>query len=208
MKRLLTLLTLSWLTLIPAAATAADMAMHKPAATETAIFAGGCFWCMEKPFEQIDGVLSVTSGYIGGHTQHPTYDNYVAGGHIEAVKIVYDPHKVDYQRLLDVYWHQVNPTDAGGQFVDRGHAYITSIFYLNEMQRRQAEASKKAMDASGVFGKPIVTPIVAATTFWPAETYHQDFYKKNPVRYWFYRSRSGRDDYLDKIWGEERDGHH
>jgi len=208
MKRLTLLFSLAWLALgLPSAATAGDMAMQRPAATETAIFAGGCFWCMEKPFEQVAGVISVTSGYTGGRTMNPTYDNYVAGGHIEVVRVVFDPAKVSYEKLLDIYWRQINPTDAGGQFVDRGHAYITSIFYLSERQRRLAEASKKAMDKSGRFGKPIVTPIVPAKPFYAAEEYHQDFYKKSPVRYWYYRSRSGRDDYLDKIWGKDREGH-
>lgn len=178
-----------------------------PSLADEAIFAGGCFWCMEKPFEQVDGVSQVISGYTGGSSLNPTYDNYVAGGHIEAVKVTYDPARVSYEKLLDLYWHQINPTDGGGQFVDRGHAYTTAIFYLSEAQKRAATASKARMDASGVFGggsgKRIVTPILPAEPFWPAEEYHQDFYKKNPVRYWYYRSRSGRDDYLKGIWGEE-----
>jgi len=172
------------------------------AAAEEAIFAGGCFWCMEKPFEQVAGVSEVISGYTGGTSLNPTYGNYVAGGHIEVVKVIFDPKQVSYERLLDIYWHQINPTDPGGQFVDRGHAYTTAIFYLNETQRKAAITSKRKMDASGVFGKKIVTPILPAARFWPAEEYHQDFYKNNPVRYWYYRSRSGRDDYLERVWGE------
>ena len=179
------------------------------ALADEAIFAGGCFWCMEKPFEHVEGVSEVISGYSGGRTANPTYSNYAGGGHIEVVKVVFDPAKVSYDQLLDVYWHQINPTDAGGQFVDRGHAYTTAIFYLNDVQKKAAIASKKRMDASGVFGKPIVTPVLPAQTFWPAEAYHQDFYSKNPVRYWYYRSRSGRDDYLESVWGDaaERSEH-
>jgi len=172
--------------------------------TERAIFAGGCFWCMEKPFEKLDGVLSVTSGYTGGTTENPTYEDYVAGGHIEVVEIVYDPSKVSYDKLLDVYWHQVDPTDPGGQFVDRGHAYTTAIFYTTEEQKEKAEKSKTDLEKRGVYDKPIVTPIEPAVTFYPAEDYHQDYYKKNPLRYKFYRAGSGRDNYLDGVWGKDR----
>jgi peptide methionine sulfoxide reductase msrA/msrB len=170
-----------------------------------ALFAGGCFWCMEKPFEQMDGVLSVTSGYAGGTTENPNYENYAAGGHIEVVQIVYDPHKVSFKELLDVYWRQVDPTDAGGQFVDRGHAYTTAIFYFDEEQRMLAEQSKKELAASTIFERPVVTPIIPAATFYPAEDYHQDYYKENPIRYRFYRAGSGRDAFLDKVWGKDRD---
>jgi len=174
------------------------------AATEKAIFAGGCFWCMEKPFEQIDGVLSVVSGYTNGKTANPNYQNYNQGGHVEVVEITYETSKVTYAQLLDVFWHQINPTDAGGQFVDRGYAYTSAIFYLNEAQRVAAEKSKAELAKSGRFAKPLVTPIQAAKTFYAAEEYHQDYYKKNPVRYWYYRKGSGRDAYLDAIWGEAR----
>ncbi len=174
---------------------------------EKAIFAGGCFWCMEKPFEQLDGVVAVVSGYTTGKTKHPTYENYVQGGHLEAVEITYHPAQVSYDKLLDVFWRQINPTDAGGQFVDRGYAYSTGIFYLNDKQRKLAEASKAKMDASGLFGKPIVTPIKPAQTFYAAEDYHQDYYKKNPIRYWYYRKGSGRDQYLDSVWGKDRGEH-
>jgi peptide methionine sulfoxide reductase msrA/msrB len=176
-----------------------------PDGYEKAIFAGGCFWCMEKPFEQLEGVVSVTSGYTGGTTEHPTYNDYVNGGHIEVIQVVYDPKKVGYQKLLDVFWHQVDPTDAGGQFVDRGHAYTTVIFFFDDRQRQLAEASKKDLDERHVYPKPIVTPIIPATTFWPAEEYHQDYYHKNPIRYAYYRSNSGRDQYLESIWGKEKD---
>lgn len=164
-----------------------------------AMFAGGCFWCMEKPFEHLDGVIDVVSGYAGGTTMNPTYEDYGGGGHIEVVEITFDPKKITYRQLLDVYWHQVDPTDAGGQFVDRGHAYSTAIFYKTDEQRRLAEASKAELDAAGIFNGPIVTPILPYATFYRAEEYHQDYYKKNPIRYSFYRSRSGRDDFLKNV---------
>lgn len=172
-----------------------------------AIFAGGCFWCMEKPFEKLDGVSAVVSGYIGGTTENPTYENYGAGGHTEAVEVTYDPNKIGYGELLDVFWRQIDPTDAGGQFVDRGHSYVSGIFYLDDEQKRLAEQSKKELAARKIFDKPLVTPIVAATTFYPAEEYHQDYYKKNPIRYGYYRAGSGRDRFLDKVWGEDRNLH-
>jgi len=170
------------------------------AETQRALFAGGCFWCMESPFEKLDGVISVKAGYAGGTTENPTYENYVAGGHIEVVEVVFDPKRVSYKQLLETFWHQIDPTDAGGQFVDRGHAYTSAIFYFNEEQRVQAEQSKKDLAASGPFTKPLVTPILPAPRFFPAEEYHQDYYKKNPVRYKFYRSRSGRDEFLQQTW--------
>ncbi len=172
----------------------------QPEGTEKALFAGGCFWCMEKPFESLDGVISVTSGYAGGTTKMPTYQNYVAGHHIEVVQIIYDPRIISYQKLLNTFWHQIDPTDAGGQFVDRGHAYTTGIFYYDSKQKELAEASKHELEQSGIFEKPIVTPIAPAPEFWPAEEYHQDYYKKNPLRYGFYRSRSGRDTFLKNHW--------
>jgi len=170
-----------------------------------AMFAGGCFWCMEKPFSELMGVESVTAGYAGGKTEHPTYQNYAAGGHIEVVQVVYDPKKINYKKLLDVFWHQINPTDAGGQFVDRGHAYTTAIFYYNDDQRRLAEASKADLNGRHIFQKSIVTPIIPAVTFWPAEEYHQDYYHKNPLRYTFYRFNSGRDQYLESIWDKKKE---
>jgi peptide methionine sulfoxide reductase msrA/msrB len=180
------------------------MAMSGDRGLETAIFAGGCFWCMEKPFEHLDGVKSVISGYTAGKTENPTYKNYAAGGHIEAVKITYDPSVITYDRLLEVYWMQINPTDAGGQFVDRGHAYTTAIFYTDEAQKEAAERSKAELEVRQVYPEPIVTPILPAKSFYAAEDYHQDYYKKSPIRYKFYRSRSGRDQYLDSIWGQDR----
>ncbi|MBU0680812.1 MAG: peptide-methionine (R)-S-oxide reductase MsrB [Proteobacteria bacterium] len=183
---------------------AADMGPGKGNNLETAIFAGGCFWCMEKPFEALAGVHAVVSGYTAGRTTNPTYKNYDVGGHIEVVQITYDPAVISYDRLLDVYWMQVNPTDAGGQFVDRGHAYTTAIFYTSAHQKEIAERSKEALGKRGVFSAPLVTPILPAETFYPAEEYHQDYYKKNPLRYKYYRNGSGRDKYLDSIWGKER----
>ncbi len=167
---------------------------------EEALFAGGCFWCMEKPFEQLKGVVSVVSGYAGGTTVNPTYENYGQGGHVEVVQIVFNPNEITYQQLLDVYWRQVDPTDAGGQFVDRGHAYTTAIYYYNQEQRELAEASKEQLARRGIFQKPLVTPILPAPAFYRAEEYHQDYYKENPIRYNYYRSRSGRDDFLEKTW--------
>ena len=169
-----------------------------------ATFAGGCFWCMEPPFARLAGVVSVTSGYMGGKTAHPTYENYAAGGHIEVVEILFDPSRVNYADLLQVFWRQIDPTDAGGQFADRGQAYTSAIFYQDQEQQRLAEASRAELAASGRFAKPVVTPVKAASTFYPAEEYHQDYYKKNPIRYRFYRAGSGRDQFLDRIWGKER----
>ena len=172
--------------------------------TEIATFAGGCFWCMEGPFEALDGVLSVTAGYIGGTKEHPTYEEVSAGitGHAESIQIVYDPSKVSYQQLLDVFWRQIDPTTPNQQFADHGTQYRTAIFYHNEAQQRLAEASKQALTASGKFAHPLVTEIVPASRFYPAEDYHQDYYKKSPLRYKLYRIGSGRDAYLKKAWGQ------
>lgn len=173
--------------------------------TASAIFAGGCFWCMEQPFDELDGVLSTTSGYIGGHTPSPTYSQISAGdtGHAEAVEVVYDPAKIGYDRLLEVFWRNVDPLDAGGQFCDRGDQYRTAVFYTTEEQRQAAERSKQELTASGRFDEPIVTPIVEADKFYTAEDYHQDYYMTNPVRYKFYRYRCGRDERLREVWGDE-----
>lgn len=168
-----------------------------------ATLAGGCFWCMEKPFEELAGVRSVVSGYAGGTTANPTYDNYGAGGHLEVVEITFDPTVISYQQLLEVYWRQIDPTDGGGQFVDRGKAYSSAIFYHDEEQRRQAEESRLALEKSGVFSKPLVTAIMPAQTFYPAEDYHQDYYKHNPIRYKLYRQNSGRDRFLDRVWADK-----
>ena len=183
-----------------APARAENTTMETAGKPEKALFAGGCFWCMTKPFETQDGVISVTAGYAGGATENPTYHDYVAGGHIEVVQVLFDPKKVTYGKLLDIFWHQIDPTDAGGQFVDRGHAYISAIFVYNDEQRRLAQASKMKLADSGIFKSPLVTPILDAPRFWPAEEYHQDYYKKNPIRYHYYRSRSGRDEFLEKTW--------
>ncbi len=172
------------------------------AGLETAILAGGCFWCMEKPFEHLPGVVSVVSGYTDGQTKNPTYENYAQGGHVEVVEISFDPAKITYSKLLDVFWHQIDPTDPDGQFVDRGPQYRSAIFYLNDEQKALAEKSRDELMKSGRFDKPIVTEINKASIFYPAEEYHQDYYEKNPIRYKFYRYRSGRDQFLDKAWGE------
>lgn len=171
--------------------------------SEKALFAGGCFWCLEKPFEILDGVISVISGYAGGTTANPTYQDYGDGGHIEVVQITYDPEAISYARLLDVFWRQIDPTDGGGQFVDRGHGYISAIFYYDDNQKQMAEDSKRHLAASGIFTKPLVTPIEPAPRFWPAEDYHQDYYKKNPLRYNYYRSGSGRDNFLRRYWQDK-----
>lgn len=170
-----------------------------------ATFAGGCFWCMEPPFDELEGVISTTSGYIGGHKADPTYKEVSAGGtgHTEAVEIVYDPTKISYEALLEVFWRNVDPLDASGQFCDKGDQYRTGIFYHDAEQQRLAEASRRALEDSGRLDAPIVTEIVSATTFYPAEDYHQDYYKKNPVRYTLYRYSCGRDKRLEQLWGEQ-----
>lgn len=170
---------------------------------ELATFAGGCFWCMVSPFEELPGIKKVVSGYTGGHTENPTYEEVCSGttGHVEAVQITYDPSVFPYEKLLDIYWQQIDPTDAGGQFVDRGSSYKTAIFYHTEEQKRKAEASKKALEESGRFDKPIVTPILPAKPFYEAEEYHQNYHKKNPYHYKRYREGSGRDAFIEKHWG-------
>lgn len=170
-----------------------------------AVVAGGCFWCMEKPFEKLEGVSTVVSGYAGGKTDNPTYKTYMRDGHIEVVEISYDPSLVSFKELLDVFWKQVNPTDAGGQFVDRGHGYTSAIFVKNAEERRIAENSIMELEKRNIFDKPLVTPILNHVPFYAAEEYHQDYYKKNPIRYKYYRSRSGRDQFLTKVWGSEMD---
>ena len=168
-----------------------------------ATFAGGCFWCMEPPFDALDGVVSTTSGYTGGQTANPTYEQVSAGktGHAEAVEIVYDPRKVTYARLLEVFWRNIDPLTANAQFCDTGSQYRAVIFVHDATQRRLAEASKDAVAQR--LQKPIVTEITAASQFWPAEEYHQDYYKKNPIRYKFYRTSCGRDRRLEAIWGPD-----
>jgi peptide methionine sulfoxide reductase msrA/msrB len=172
-------------------------------APRVATFAGGCFWCMEAPFEKLDGVVEVISGYTGGEESRPTYEQVSAGatGHAEAIQVRYDPERITYGELLDVFWRQVDPTDPGGQFVDRGQQYRSAIFYHDEEQRELAKASKAALEQSGRYGDPIVTEILPARVFYRAEEYHQDYSRKNPLRYKYYRRRSGRDQHLARVWG-------
>jgi peptide-methionine (S)-S-oxide reductase len=171
---------------------------------QRATFAGGCFWCMEPPFEALDGVVSVTSGYTGGSEADPTYKQVSSGttGHTEAVEIVYDPSKVSYETLLDLYWHNVDPTTADRQFCDRGRQYRPAIFTHDEAQKTLAEASRAEIEKAKTFKDKIVVEIVAATRFYAAEDYHQDYYKKNPIRYKYYRNGCGRDDRLEDLWGK------
>ena len=170
---------------------------------DQAIFAGGCFWCMKSPFEKLDGIQDVIAGYIGGTKANPTYQDYAQNGHVEAVQITYDPKRVSYTTLLDIFWRQIDPTDARGQFVDRGPQYRTAIFYLTDEQKKLAEESKKQLDQSGRFSKPIVTELIKASPFYKAEEYHQDYHTKNSWRYWWYRYNSGRDRFLKKVWGKQ-----
>jgi len=170
---------------------------------DKAVFAGGCFWCMTPPFEKLAGVKSVISGYTGGTGANPNYGDYADKGFIEAVEVTYDPSKTTFDKLLDVFWRQIDPTDAGGQFVDRGPQYRPAVFYGSEEQRTLAEASRQRLAASHTFDKPIVTEILKAGVFYPAEGYHQDYYKKSPVKYKYYRWNSGRDQFLKKVWGKK-----
>lgn len=172
---------------------------------ELATFAGGCFWCMVTPFEEWPGIIKVVSGYTGGHTENPTYEEVCSDttGHYEAVQITFDPAIFPYEKLLDIYWQQIDPTDEGGQFHDRGSSYRTAIFYHNEVQQREAEASKKALEESGRFHKPIVTKIIPSQPFYEAEEYHQDFHRKNRAHYKRYRQGSGRDAFIEKYWNEK-----
>jgi peptide methionine sulfoxide reductase msrA/msrB len=172
--------------------------------SELATFAGGCFWCMVSPFEEMPGIIKVVSGYTGGHKENPTYEEVCSEttGHYEAVQITFNPEQFPYEKLLELYWQQIDPTDAGGQFYDRGQSYQTVIFYHNEEQKQKAEASKKALTESGRFDKPIATQILPATSFYPAEEYHQDYHKKNSLHYTMYRKGSGRDAFIKKHWNE------
>lgn len=174
-----------------------------------ATFAGGCFWCMEPPFDELDGVVSTTSGYTGGSMENPSYQQVSSGGtgHLEAMRVLYDPEKVSYEELLDVFWRNIDPTDSGGQFCDRGQQYTTAVFAHDEEQRRQAEESKAELEASGRFDGPLATEIRDAGAFYDAEGYHQDYYEKNPVRYKLYRTGCGRDRRLKAVWGDEAGGH-
>jgi peptide-methionine (S)-S-oxide reductase len=188
-------------------AAAAVMALATAASaqqTETATFASGCFWCTESDFEKVPGVIDATSGYLGGKTANPTYKEVSAGGtgHAEGVEVKYDPSKVTYQQLLDVYWKNVDPFDKGGQFCDRGDQYRPAIFYHNDEQKRLAEDSKAALEKSGRFKDPIVVEITQASTFTKAEDYHQNYASKNPIQYIIYRHGCGRDARLQAIWGK------
>lgn len=173
--------------------------------SKKATFAGGCFWCMEAPFDKLAGVSGVTVGYTGGRKTNPTYEQVSSGttGHAEAVEIAYDSAKISYEKLLDVFWHNVDPLTPNAQFCDHGTQYRTGIFYHDEEQKTLAEASKDALTKSGRFKQPIVTEITAASTFWQAEDYHQHYYVKSPVRYKFYRYNCGRDQRLEQLWGAE-----
>ena len=180
-----------------------------PAKTGTATFAGGCFWCMVPPFKKLPGVVSVTSGYTGGHVPNQTYEQVSAGdtGHAESVQVVYDPAKLNYKQLLDVYWHNIDPTTPARQFCDTGDQYRTAIFYHGEQQKQEATASRDALAASGVLKAPIVTQIVAASEFYPAEDYHQDYYLKSELHYQIYRHACGRDQKLKELYGDKAGGH-
>jgi peptide-methionine (S)-S-oxide reductase len=171
---------------------------------EKATFAGGCFWCMEPPFDELPGVISTTSGYTGGRTKNPTYEEVSSGntGHAEAVEVVFDPTKITYARLLDVFWKNIDPITPNRQFCDIGTQYRSAIYYHNEEQKRLAEASKKALESSGHFQQPIVTEIAAASPFYRAEEYHQDYYRTNPIRFKFYKYRCGRAQRLEELWGK------
>ena len=174
---------------------------------EVAILAGGCFWCMEHPFEDLPGVYQALSGYTGGKKKNPTYKEVARGKtrHVEAVEIHFDPQKISYEDILEIFWRNINPTDNGGQFVDRGAQYRTGIFYKSEKQKKIAEKSKNKLIQSERFKKPIITPLIKASTFYQAEEYHQDFFKKSYIRYKVYRAGSGRDEYINRLWGDDKE---
>ncbi len=187
----------------PRSATSAEAAAKR---SDRATFAGGCFWCMEPPFDEVPGVVSTTAGYAGGKLVNPKYEEVAAGGtgHAEVVQVVFDPARVSYERLLEVFWRNIDPLDAGGQFCDRGNQYRTAIFYEGEDQKRVALASRERLEASGRLPGPIVTEIAPLKAFYPAEVYHQDFYQKDLRRYWSYRAGCGRDRRLRELWGKSR----
>ena len=180
---------------------ASGATMAAPAGVETALFAGGCFWSLESAFDKTYGVISAVSGYTGGKTPNPTYDDYERNGYVEAVLVTFDTSRISYEQVLDMYWHHTDPTDPEGAFVDRGPQYRPIVFYRDESQRAAAEASKADLDASKVFGKPIVAPISPAPRFWPAEEYHQQFARRNSAYYENYRVHSGRDQFFARVWG-------
>jgi peptide-methionine (S)-S-oxide reductase len=200
-------MTLAGLAAMMTAATepAEEKPMTDNDSLKKATFAGGCFWCMEPPFDKLEGVISTVSGYTGGHTERPTYEQVSNGGtgHAEAVEVIYDPAKVTYARLLEIFWRNIDPTVVNRQFCDVGDQYRTAIFYHDDEQKRLAEDSKRALEQSPRFGGKIATQIAPATAFYPAEEYHQDYYKKNPVRYKYYRFSCGRDERLEELWGED-----
>jgi peptide-methionine (S)-S-oxide reductase len=197
----------SLLALVAPAARAAQPAPGReattPPATATATFAGGCFWCMQPAFDTLDGVIRTVVGYTGGTVPNPTYEQVSAGGtgHAESIEITFDPKRISYERLLDVFWHNIDPTTRDREFCDEGHQYRTAIFYHDDAQRLAALRSKGAIEKTKRFPEPIVTEIVPATTFYPAEAYHQEYYRKNPLRYRYYRWACGRDRRLSQLWG-------
>jgi peptide-methionine (S)-S-oxide reductase len=199
----LRLLFLAGMVLLAAGASAQATKSGPTPRIAVATFAGGCFWCMEPPFDKLDGVLETTSGYMGGKERQPTYEQVSAGatGHAEVVQVRYDPSRVTYERLLEVYWRNVDPTVKDRQFCDVGSQYRTAIFVHDDAQRSAAESSRAALEKTKPFKAPIVTPVVAAGEFWPAEDYHQDYYLKNPLRYSYYRTGCGRDRRLTELWG-------
>ena len=208
MKRILVYIAALFFVLLSVTGQAAQQEVKKMdqsnAKTRIATLAGGCFWCVESDLEKAPGVLQVVSGYTGGSGENPTYENYGKKGYVEAVQVFYDPSKITYEKLLDLFWRHIDPTDAGGQFGDRGPYYRSVIFYHDGEQKRIAEKSRDALGKSGRFDKPIATEIREFTRFYDAEGYHQDYYKKNPLRYKYYRHGSGRDQFLEKIWEKDQ----
>jgi len=202
-QRLLTYVAALWLLILPWGTQAQTGKPAPKPAHAKAIFAGGCFWCMEEAFDKPSGVVATISGYTGGHTKEPTYEQVSSGdtGHAEAVLVEYDPKKISYEKLLDVFWHNIDPTQRNGQFCDHGSQYRSAIFYIDAEQKRLAEASRAALIKSKPFKGDVVTQIVPAGAFYPAEEYHQNFYQKNPVRYKFYKSGCGRAARLKELWG-------
>ena len=198
LRRFLAILTLSC-SLVPT--------LYAEPDTEKAIFAGGCFWCMEPPFDALDGVISTTSGYTGGTVVKPTYKQVSSGttGHTEALQVMFDPEKITYEELLETFWRNIDPVDDGGQFCDRGSQYRSEVFYTNDRQRELAEKSKQQLDASGLLPSPVKTAITAASEFYPAEDYHQNYYQRNPKRYKFYSWNCGRKQRLLLLWGQAYD---
>ena len=205
LRNSLAVLVLSLGVTVAAPAAQEKTAPPVPKGADIAIFAGGCFWCVESDFDQVPGVLETVSGYTGGSVKNPTYNTVTAGGsgHREAVRIVFDPKKVSYANLIEIFWRSVDPTDDGGQFCDRGESYKTAIFVTSAEQRRIAEDSKRKLGKSGIPKQPVVTPIVRAGAFYPAEDYHQNYYKKNPIRYNLYRYGCGRDSRIKEVWGKQ-----